>query len=249
MPDRAAGGSAAAPGRRGWIAGGIIALLLVAFGVFVLPFAFTTPPPIITRFTSTLLFSPGTPGARDVARVSIRLSEPSSVSIVVKNSSGAVVRTLADGAVVRTKTLSVPWTGNGDGGAAVVPDGTYTIDLEAHAGQKKFSKSRRIVVDTTAPGVPGLTVRIDGSSCVAVVTGPHEPTRLVVTSPATDATTDPRALPAQGTFTWTTRRVASGAQAIIATVSDPAGNTARITRPCAPLKRPAKATASPGARP
>lgn len=102
---------------------------------------------------------------------------------------------------------------------------------------------------TTAPGVPDLTVRIDGSSCVAVVTGPHEPTRLVVTSPATDATTDPRALPAQGTFTWTTRRVASGVQAIIATVSDPAGNTARTTRPCARVKRPAKATASLGARP
>ena len=66
-------------GRRGLVAGGIIALVLVAFSVFVLPFAFTTPPPIITRFVATRAFSPGNDQGRAVATVAIRLSEPSNV--------------------------------------------------------------------------------------------------------------------------------------------------------------------------
>ena len=85
-------------GRRGLIAGGVIALVLVAFGVFVLPFAFTTPPPIITRFVATRSFTPGNDQGRSIATVAIRLSEPSNVSITIKDpASGAIVARLADG--------------------------------------------------------------------------------------------------------------------------------------------------------
>ena len=88
-------------GRRGLVAGGIIALVLVAFGVFVLPFAFTTPPPIITRFVATRAFSPGNDQGRAVATVAIRLSEPSNVAITVKDpETGEVVARLADGTEV-----------------------------------------------------------------------------------------------------------------------------------------------------
>ncbi len=231
MPDAPAG-------RRGLIAGGISILALVAFGVFVLPFAFVTPPPIITRFTATHVFSPGSTTGRDVARVSIRLSEPSSVGITIKDGAGVIVHTIANGTVVRTTTLSVPWAGQTDAGTPL-PDGTYTIDLDAHAGAKKFSKSRTIVVDTTPPAAPRLMVQPRTASCVARVTGPGEATRLLVAAVGTGARTDSRDLPAGGTFTWIWNRhrangnAVTGTVQIKATVSDPVGNEASTRRRCA----------------
>ena len=231
MPQQAAG-------RRGWIAGGVIALVIVAFGVFVLPFAFTTPPPIITRFVATRVFSPGSADGRADARVAIRLSQPSKVAIIIKDADGAVVATLADGGVVSAKTFSVPWNGTDSTGARV-PDGTYTLNLDAHAGQKKFSKSRKIVVDSTAPSVPGLTVVSTPAACIATVTGPGEATRVQMTDLTTGAHSGWQDLPAKGTFTWTWNRSrangrpATGATAIRATISDAAGNRASTARRCA----------------
>jgi len=230
MPEQGAG-------RRGWIAGGVIALVVVAFGVFVLPFAFTTPPPIITRFVATKVFSPGSAAGRAEARVAIRLSQPSNVLITVKNSSGTVVKTLADNGLISTKTFSVPWDGVDEAGVRV-PDGTYTLDLDAHAGQKKFSKSRKIVVDSTAPAAPGLTVAALRSVCMSTVTGPGEATRLQVTAVGTGVASDWRDLPAKGTFTWTWNRqrangtLVPGPTIIAATVSDAAGNRATTRRLC-----------------
>ncbi len=159
MPDAPAG-------RRGWIAGGISILALVAFGVFVLPFAFVTPPPIITRFTSTHVFSPGSTTGRDVARVSIRLSQPSSVRITIKDGAGVIVHTIANGTVVRTTTLSVPWAGQTDAGTPV-PDGTYTIDLDAHAGGEEVFKEPHDRCGHHAAGSPPS----DGAATYGVVRG------------------------------------------------------------------------------
>ena len=239
MPQQAAG-------RRGWIAGGVIALVIVAFGVFVLPFAFTTPPPIITRFVATRAFSPGSPTGRDVARVAIRLSQPTNVTLTVKDTSGAVVKTLVPGTLIRSKTFSVPWDGTSDAGSAL-PDGNYTVDLDAQAGQKKFSKSRRIVIDTTAPAKPRLAVSARPTACIATVTGPNEATRLTVQAVGTGAHSDPRDLAAGGTFTWTWNRAASDgvrvrrAVVIAATVRDLVGNEATTRVACAAVGAAGKA--------
>ena len=40
----------------------------------------------------------------------------------------------------------------------LLPDGTYAIKLLARSGDKKFEKSRKIVLDTTAPRIGRLTV-------------------------------------------------------------------------------------------
>jgi len=229
-------------GRRGWIAGGVIALVIVAFGVFVLPFAFTTPPPIITRFVATRVFSPGSVNGRAEARVAIRLSQPTNVRITIKDSSGAVVKTLANDALISSKTFSVPWNGTNDAGARL-PDGAYTLDLDAHAGQKKFSKSRKIVIDTTAPDAPGLTVAATRTTCMSTITGPGEPTRLQVSAVGTGVASDWRDLPARGTFTWTWNRqrangtLVPGPTIIAATVSDAAGNRTVTRRPCTAARR------------
>ncbi|MBY0397874.1 MAG: hypothetical protein K2X91_15585, partial [Thermoleophilia bacterium] len=61
--------------RHAVVGAAMVVLFVVALGIFVLPFAFPTPPPIVTRFQATSLFSPNGDGRRDVARVNVRLSE------------------------------------------------------------------------------------------------------------------------------------------------------------------------------
>lgn len=230
MPDR---------GRRGIIAGGIVVLVLVAFSVFVLPFAFTTPPPIITRFVATRAFSPGNEAGRSLATVAIRLSEPSNVSITVKDpQSGEVLARLADGDdLVRTKTLAVRWDGSNLQGARV-PDGTYAIDLDARAGEKKFSKSRKVVVDTTAPA-PEVTVTSTPAACVTEVSAPGEQAEVRFSAPNAGVVEKPRALGPRATTTWTwagrDRRgalVPPGLQVINVVSEDDRGNRESVARTC-----------------
>ncbi len=63
----------------------MLALFIVAIGVFVLPFAFPTPPPIVTRFQATQLFSPDGDGRRDVARIDVRCDAHGKVHFIECN--------------------------------------------------------------------------------------------------------------------------------------------------------------------
>ena len=226
-------------GRRGIIAGGVIALVLVAFGVFVLPFAFTTPPPIITRFVATRAFSPGAEQGRATATVAIRLSEPSNVSITIKDpETGTVIARLADGGqVVRTRTLAVDWDGTDLDGKRV-PDGTYAIDLEARAGEKKFSKSRKVVVDTTGPR-PRVTVVSRAAGCLTTVSAPGEPATVRFSARNAGVSTAPREVTARGTTEWAWGGrdsggglVPPGLQVIQVTARDERGNDFDEARTC-----------------
>lgn len=226
-------------GRRGIVAGGIIALVLVAFGVFVLPFAFTTPPPIITRFVATRAFSPGNEAGRPIATVAIRLSEPSNVAITVKDpETGAIVARLADGDdVVRARTRAVTWDGR-DVDGRQVPDGTYAIDLAARAGDKKFSKSRKIVVDTTAPQ-PTVEVSSTATACVATVSAPGEVTTVTFSAPTAGVVEKPRRVGARASTTWTWggrgddgALVPPGISTIRVAMRDERGNQAVAARTC-----------------
>ena len=80
--------------RRAVVATAMLALFVVALGVFLLPFAFPTPPPIVTRFQATALFSPNDDGRRDGARINIRLHEPSRVTIEILKDGEPVVALL-----------------------------------------------------------------------------------------------------------------------------------------------------------
>lgn len=226
-------------GRRGIIAGGIVALVLVAFSVFVLPFAFTTPPPIVTRFVATRAFSPGTETGRALGTVAIRLSEPSNVSITIKDpKTGTIVARLADGRdIVRTRTLAVRWDGNDLDGRRV-PDGTYAIDLDARAGEKKFSKSRKVVVDTTAPS-PEVTVASTPAACVTEVSAPGEAAHVTFSAPNAGVEAKPRSLGPRGSTTWTWngrdrggQLVPPGLQVIRVVSEDDRGNRDAVARTC-----------------
>lgn len=149
----------------------MVALVVFALAVFVLPFAFPTPPPIITRFTATQLFSPNQDGARDAARISVRVREPGAITVEVVDSDGVVRRRLADQQPTRHGWLRLSWHGLDDDGEPV-PDGDYTLRLHATApGDKHFRTSRRIRIDTTPPlitqaqFVSALTPHPEGAQC------------------------------------------------------------------------------------
>ncbi len=151
--------SPAAPagrGRRTAVALAMLALFVIALGIFLLPFAFPTPPPIVTRFQATLLFSPNADGRRDAATVGVRLSEPSTVTIEIQ-SGGEPVVDLLDAAVRPTGFSTVSWDGL-DAAGRRVPDGTYAIKLRAQAGEKRFNTTRNVVVDTEAPAPSAMEV-------------------------------------------------------------------------------------------
>jgi FlgD Ig-like domain len=144
--------------RAGVIAGATLALFALAIGLFVLPFAYPTPPPIVTRFQATRVFSPNArpDGTRDVARVSVRLRQRSRVTLEIKDSKGHVVLRLLDDTHPRGWIRPI-WTGRDQAGARV-PDGTYSLALRARSGRKRWNSSRRIVVDTTPPSLRSLEV-------------------------------------------------------------------------------------------
>ena len=137
--------------RRGAVAATMLVLFVIALGIFLLPFAFPTPPPIVTRFQATQLFSPNGDGRRDVARVNVRLHEASDVTVEIQKDGEPVVTLIDHERRPKNSVLRNPL-------GRLLPDDTYAIKLLARSGDKKFEKSRKIVLDTTAPRIGKLSV-------------------------------------------------------------------------------------------
>ena len=142
--------------RRAGVVAAIVALFVLALAVFVLPFAFPTPPPVVTRFNATLLFSPDGDGRREDAKVNVRLSQPAEVTIEIQED-GETVRRLITDQREAGRWVRESWDGRDDAGRRVA-DGTYAIKLRARAGRKQFNTTRSIVVDTGAPRPAEMTV-------------------------------------------------------------------------------------------
>jgi flagellar hook assembly protein FlgD len=134
----------------------MLALFVIALGIFLLPFAFPTPPPIVTRYQATQLFSPNGDGRRDAARVNIRLHEASRVTVEIQKD-GEPILDLVAGELWPRGFTSTEWFGR-DRFGRLLPDGTYAVKLAARAGEKQFNKPRNIVIDTTAPRIGKLSV-------------------------------------------------------------------------------------------
>lgn len=235
-------------GRRAAVATTMLALFVVALGVFLLPFAFPTPPPIVTRFQATALFSPNDDGRRDAARINIRLHEPSRVTIEIVRD-GTPVIVLLDDIAKGKGFFSQKWDGV-DALGRTLPDGTYAIKLGARGpGDKQFNKPRKIVIDTTPPRPAQMTV----ASATLSTAGPGEcrlsfesrdPGSLVLEARRLDGTDPVRRLGARPVragepvrWAWdgrdsTGQDAAPGPYVISAAVSDPARNRTTRERTC-----------------
>lgn len=134
----------------------MLALFVVAVGIFLLPFAFPTPPPIVTRFQATQLFSPNSDGRRDEATIGVRLNEPGSVTLEIQKEGDPVIALLDDAPRPRG-FFTTTWNGL-DAQGRRAPDGTYAIKLRARAGEKRFNTTRNVVVDTEAPRPAAMSV-------------------------------------------------------------------------------------------
>ena len=233
---------------KGGVLGAMLALFILALFIFVLPFAFPTPPPIITRFQATTLFSPDGDGRRDVARVNIRVNEPSNVRLEIRGG-GSTLATLVDGERLPKGWHSVEWDGR-DAAGDPLPDGTYAIKLLATApGGKRFDTTRSITIDTEAP--QPATFRVVSATLAAP--GPGE-CRVVFTAGGAGSVLleavrpgaaealirrGPRPVPDGGTVRWPWagrsdrgNPAAPGLYEIRATLRDAAGNQSVRTRTC-----------------
>lgn len=229
------------------VGGGMLALAVAALAVFVLPFAYTTPSPIVTRFGATAVFSPNADGRRDVARVSVRLHDPSRVTLDVLSGDGTVVRTLIDGKRLPVGFTRPRWDGRDDQGRVVL-DGAYVLRLRAESGRKKFNISRRIVVDTVAPRPKTMTTAsavLDGpgvGECRTVFEAADAGTLTLeaVAQPGGRALAalGPRPVAANGTVRWNwdggdrSGPVTPGLYLIRATLGEAPGNRTVRLRTC-----------------
>jgi hypothetical protein len=240
----------------------MLALFALGAAVFLMPFAFPTPPPIITRYQATRVFSPGDDGRRDLARASVRVRVPSRVSIIVRDGEGVPVRALLVDEPLRPGWTTVTWGGRDDTGARL-PDGTYTIDLNARSGARRFNKSRRIVIDATPPPIAALGVSgaPGGDGCrVEVTAGGAGQVRLepLTASGAplpAPVRLGPRPLGEGDTLRWTWDGrdgrgvpVPPGTHWVRATLGDGPGNRAAEQRTCWVGHLAGTATPRPGGR-
>ena len=217
-----------------------------AAGIFLVPFALPTPPPIITAFRGTQLFSPAAGGAQQ-ATIAIRVRERSNLTLEIRSDEGAV-RTLLDEEPLPAGWTSPRWDGRDDAGR-IVPDGEYRIRLRARSqvnSGRVFNTSRRIRVDTEPPPVTGFGVRsaAPGSGpaqCRARVVAPggdrvrfsaRRNGRTIADGPTGPLDGDGRA-----SWDWDGSNdagepVLPGIVEIRALVADPAGNRTRRAATC-----------------
>lgn len=225
----------------------MLALFVVALGVFLLPFAFPTPPPIVTRFGATRLFSPNGDGHRDRARINIRLHEPSMVTVEILQG-GTPVNVLLDDIAKPRGFFSTAWDGTDHLGRRL-PDGTYAIKLRARAGDKKFNTTRNITIDTVAPrpetmSVVSATLAAPGPGECRLTYTARDPGSLMLSARRLAGGTPVRRLgarpvrPGQAVhWNWDGvggdgTQVAPGTYEISAALSDAAGNSATRERTC-----------------
>lgn len=232
--------------RRAALAGALLLLFTLAVAVFVLPFAFPTPPPIVTRFQSTQLFSPNGDGRREVAQVSVRLRVAGEVTLELKRDA-STVRGLLARAERPAGWVRVEWDGRDERGARV-EDGTYALKLRARAGQRQFNTTRRVIVDTDAPALARLAVRSaalagPGPGECRVAATPADSGALTIDALAADGrplrTFGPRPARAGETIRWRWRAtardgapLAPGLYRLRATLADTARNLVREARTC-----------------
>ncbi len=239
-------------GRRGTtvaLALGALSLFLAAGVVFLLPFVFPTPPPIVGPFKTPPPFSPNGDRLRDVARFRLRLNQRAIVNVDIREceAGGTVVRHLLTNADRPRGRFVTSWDGLSDPGTAVA-DGSYCLSVRAKAGEKTFNDTWRVRVDKTPPRISRLSIASAalvgrGVGECRIRVGLAEPARVTIRASALQGRTlyriGPRPVAAGRAIRWAWRgnvrgegRVAPGPYRITVAVADVVGNRQTVSRSC-----------------
>lgn len=127
----------------------------------------TTPPEIQNVFVNPTSFSPNGDGVDDVVRVSYKLTKDAQVRVYATDANNAFYL-IAAPEKVHAAERSFEWDGTADGGA-VLPDGKYTIHIEAQDTAGNFT-------DVTQP----VTIANGGIPRAEISNVKFSPTALAV---------------------------------------------------------------------
>lgn len=195
---------------------GVVALLVVMF-----PLEWFRKPKVVITADQNL-FSPNFDGNFDLVTIFYSLSDDTDVTVEARNNLGQAVRTLLTGLKQTGGQHSLTWDGR-DNGGNVVPDGNYTIFIQAAGALQKSDGSVTVTVDNTPPPlvianfpaaqtVKSNKIEIQGSTAPdAIVHVGSEPSTVPVTS--------------NGVFNIA-RQLTEGTNTLTITAADAAGNTA-----------------------
>jgi dTDP-4-dehydrorhamnose reductase len=97
------------------------------------------------------------------ATLGFRLASPATVDWTIRNSAGAVVRTLRSGEALEAGSMTLPWDGRDDAGV-MVPRGTYRSVVTAGDGSVSVTQSVAVTADafriTSSDTTPGRHQKI-----------------------------------------------------------------------------------------
>ena len=111
----------------------------------------TTPPEIQNVFVNPTSFSPNGDGVDDVVRVSYKLTKDAQVRVYATDASNAFYL-IAAPEKVHAAERSFEWDGTA-GGGAVLPDGKYTLYIEAQDTAGNFTDVTQLVTIANG-GIP-----------------------------------------------------------------------------------------------
>src|SRR4051812_25318827 len=147
--------------RRGLrVALAVVTLTLAGYSA--VPVAAGASDPLPSARVTGSPFYPNGDGVRESVSVTVRLAQAASLSVVVVDFDGAVVKTLLANDARGAGSYKFSWRGR-DGQARIVPDGPYRFRITAAAG----TSSTREVLFTKAPKViyrprpGGIVVAVD----------------------------------------------------------------------------------------
>jgi len=122
-------------------------------GVYSVPMSSDQNPPVISEaFVSPAIFSPV--GTDDEARLSFRLSEPATVTVDVRTTGGAPVKTLMSSAALGAGYHQVIWDGT-DGGGSAVSDAEYRFHVNGVDGAGLSAPEAQLPVEVDRSSDPG----------------------------------------------------------------------------------------------
>ena len=101
-------------------------------------------------------FSPNHDGRDDTTTFTLNLSDTETVSWVIKDHNGAVVKTGPAAASMDAGDHLLAWGGATDG-HTVAPDGVYTMDVSTSGGGLLGNTSAPVTLDTTPPALSAIT--------------------------------------------------------------------------------------------